>query len=90
VIKAFVSKFNTALTTECESLEITPEIKPYMIDDIQSLVEMLTTANGQKPLISRKLAASLSGLASDVDADFEQMEQERKEDSFVEVTEPTI
>ena len=90
VIKAFISKFNTALSAECESLEISPEIKPYMIDDIQSLVEMLTTANGQKPLISRKLAASLSGLADDVDADFQQMEQERKEDSFVEVTEPTI
>lgn len=89
VIKSFISKFNTALTTECESLEITPEIKPYMIDDIQSLVEMLTTANGQKPLISRKLAASLSGLASDVDADFEQMEEERRQDSFTEVTELT-
>lgn len=90
VIKAFIAKFNTSLAAECESLEISPEIKPYMIDDKQSLVEMLTTANGQKPLISRKLAANLSGLAEDTEADFEQMEQERKEDSFVEVTEPTI
>jgi SPP1 family phage portal protein len=90
VIKAFISKFNTSLAAECESLEITPEIKPYMIDDIQSLVEMLTTANGQKPLVSRKLAASLSGLADDTEADFQQMELEKKEDSFVDVTELTM
>jgi SPP1 family phage portal protein len=90
VIKAYVAKFNTALAAECESLEITPEINPYMIDDQQSLVEMLTTANGQKPLISRKLAASLSGLADDAEADFQQMELEKKEESFVDVTEPSM
>lgn len=90
VIKAFIAKFNTSLAAECESLEISPEIKPYMIDDKQSLIEMLTNANGQKPLISRKLAANLSGLADDVEADFQQMEQERKQDSFTDVTELTV
>lgn len=88
ILKAYLAKFNTAIAAECESLEVEAVITPYMIDDQQSLVEMLTTANGSKPLISQKLSAKLAALAQDPEEDFRQIEQEQKVDRFSNVLEP--
>ena len=90
IIKAFIGKFNTALAAECESLDIEPEITPFMIDDELSLVTLLTTANGAKPIVSQKLSAKLSGLAQDPEADFVQMEEEAKAESTFTIGEPTV
>lgn len=89
VIKAFIAKFNTQLVQECEDLEIEPEITPFMIEDQKTLVEVLTAANGSKALVSQKLAAKLSGLAQDPDADFNQIQAEAKEDKTFTIGEPT-
>ena len=88
ILKSYLAKFNTAIAAECESLEVEAVITPYMIDDEQSLVEMLTTANGNKPLISQKLSAKLAALAQDPEEDFRQIEQEQKVDRFSNVLEP--
>lgn len=90
VIKAFISKFNTSLAAECDTLEIEPEITPFMIEDEKSMVELLTMANGNKPLVSQKLAAKLSNMAQDSEEDLKQMQQEQREESYSSVTEPTI
>jgi hypothetical protein len=90
VIKAFIAKMNTALASECETLEIDPEITPFMIEDEKTLVEVLTTANGNKPLVSKKLAAKLSGLAQNADEDYAQILKEEKEESMTSVFEPTV
>lgn len=88
ILKSYIAKFNTAIAAECESLDVEAVITPYMIDDEQSLIEMLTTANGNKPLISQKLSAKLAALAQDPEEDFKQIEQERKVESFADVMQP--
>jgi hypothetical protein len=90
VIKAFIGKFNTSLASECESLEIEPEITPFMIEDELSLITLLTTANGNKALVSQKLSAKLSNLAQDPEADFAQIEAEAKTESTFTIGEPTV
>ena len=89
VIKAFIGKFNTSIASEADTLSIEPEITPFMIDDEKSLVELLTTANGNKPLISQKLSAKLSGLAQDPEKDFTQMETEATADNTFSIGQPT-
>lgn len=88
IIKAFVGNFNTKLASDCENLEIEPEITPYMIEDEKAKIDLLTTANGGRPVVSQKRSAELANLSSDTDADFEQMqEEERSRNSFV-ISEP--
>lgn len=84
IIKAFVGNFNTKLASECEALEIEPKITPYMIEDEKAKIDLLTTANGGRPVVSQKRSAELAALSSDTDADFEQMqEEESRRNSFV-------
>lgn len=90
VIKAFVSKFNTALATDCDALQIEPEIVPYMIEDDKARVELITIANGGKPVISQKLSAKLAQLSQDPEADFAQMEAEAAKENTFSLNEPTI
>ena len=51
VIQAFLAQMNSrdeAFTQACETLEIKPEITPYMIDDEQAQVNLLMSATGRK------------------------------------------
>lgn len=84
LLKSFISKLSTGLAVACESLDIEPEITPYMIDDDMAKITLLVTANGNKPLISQKLSAKLSGLSQDPEADFTQIEDEStKANTFI-------
>lgn len=89
VIKAFIGKLNTGLAVDAENLMVKPEITPYMIDDEKSYIDLLTSANGGKPVVSQKRSVQLAGLANDTDEDFRQLEAETaKENAFI-LGEPT-
>lgn len=89
VVKAFIGKMNTNLAEEAENLMVKPEIRPYMIDDEKSYINMLTTANGGKPVVSQKRSVELAGLANDTEEDFRQIEAETaRENAFI-LGEPT-
>lgn len=90
VIKAFIGKFNTGLASECEILQVEPQIVPFMIDDEKSYIEMLTLANGNKPLVSQKRSADLAGLSQDAEADFTQIELEADKEKSFSLNEPTL
>lgn len=83
VIKAFIGKFSTALASDCDALQVEPEIVPFMIEDDKARIELITTANGGKPVISQRLSAKLAQLSQDSEADFAQIEEEAaKENAF--------
>ena len=82
VIKAFVGSFSTTLKNDAESLSIEHEITPYMIDDVKTWVETLTTATGGKQVLSQKQGVKLANLVPDGVDDFEQIQQESKIDVF--------
>lgn len=90
VIKAYIGKFNTKLESDAESIQIEPEIIPYMIEDELTDITKWTTANGGKPVVSQKLSSKLAGLSKDPDADFEQMQSESDRANQFSFNEPTI
>ena len=48
------------------------------------------TANGQKPLISQKESAEKSGLSSNHEEDYKQMQEEAEMNSYAGAFEPTV
>lgn len=90
IIKAYIGKFNTQLTTAADELQVEPEVIPYMIGDDKADIEKWLLANGNKPLVSQKTSAQKAGLSNDPDADFEQMQQEASIESTFSLAEPTI
>lgn len=89
VIKAYIGKFNTKLESDAESIQIEPEIIPYMIEDELTDITKWTTANGGKPVVSQKLSSKLAGLSKDPEADFEQMQAENDRANQFSFNEPT-
>ena len=90
VIKAFISKFNTQLATDCDTLQIEPEITPYMIDDEKNNIDLLVAANGGKPVISQKRSVELANLSNDHEAEFAQIEKEAEKEKTLTLSEPTF
>lgn len=90
LLKAFVSKLDTKLAAEAETLEISAEVTPYMIDDETALMNWLSIANGGKPVISHRTSIEQAGIAKDTDAEFEAIQKETKEIQTTNLFEPTV
>jgi SPP1 family phage portal protein len=90
VIKAFIGKFNTSLETDCENLEIEPEITPYMLTSEIDEINYWMTANGNKPMISQKQSVMAASLSQNPEADFEQIQDESSRENFFSIAEPVV
>jgi len=90
ILQSYIGKFNTQLHSACESLTIEPEIIPYMIEDEQAKVKLLTDANGGKPVVSQKTSVQQLGWVDDIDAEYDQILKEENASAYVDITEPTI
>lgn len=90
VVKAFIGLFNTELEVDAESLEIEPEITPYMLTNELDEINMWLAANGNKPLVSQKASVKGANLTQDPEKDFEQIQEEANADSAFSIGEPVI
>lgn len=92
IVKAFLKVANRqqdGWSEAAEHLIIEPIITPYIIEDEQSKVNILTAANGNKPIASRRATVQRLGWAEDTDAEIKAMEEEEAaENSFIQ-GEPT-
>jgi hypothetical protein len=87
IIQAFLGQFNTQLKTATESLTIEPEIVPYMIEDEQAKVDLLKTANGNKPIVSQKTTVEQLGWVNDSNAEYEQIIKEQESEKVTDIFE---
>jgi hypothetical protein len=78
LIKAYIGKFNASLENDCETMEIEPEIKPYMLTGEMDEINKWITANGGKPIISQKQSVKSANLSQNPEADYEQIQNELK------------
>lgn len=78
IISSFLELMNPRFKEAIQTLEITPIVTPYDIENESEMVETLMTANGNKPLISQKTAMQKFGI-KDTDAEFEQIAKENTE-----------
>lgn len=90
VILAYIGQMNTSLGSECEQIEIEPNIVPYMItSDIDDLNYWLT-ANGNKPVISQEESVERAGLSRNVELTMKKInDQSAMDNSFV-IGEPQL
>jgi hypothetical protein len=88
VIKAFIGKFNTALESECEDLEIEPEITPYMLTSELDELTYWMTANGNKPVISQEESIEKTGLSMNPKDTFEKIREETGRENTFTIGEP--
>ena len=69
-------RINTALEAEADNVWLEPVFTPYLPKNNKEEIEILATARGNKPLISRKTAAENNPLVGDVDAELDRMQED--------------
>ena len=90
VILAYIGQMNASLESECEQIEIEPEIVPYMItSDIDDLNYWLT-ANGNRPVISQEESVERAGISKDVERTMQKLNEQSQADNSFMIGEPVI
>lgn len=75
--------------SDAESLEVTPEIIPYKINDETTLISNLTAADGGKAIISQKTAIKTLGWAKNTDEELVQIQKEEEQSNSFDMFEPS-
>lgn len=89
IVKAYLGIANKAWKTAADKLIVEPIITPYIIEDEQSKINILTAANGNKQIASRRATVQRLGWADDPDEEVKAIEaEEAQENSFLQ-GEPT-
>ena len=92
VVKAFLKEANIrqeGWTEAADHLVIEPVITPYLIEDEQSKINILTAANGNKPIASRQTTVQRLGWVDDAQAEIRSIEEEEAAERYIEGHEPT-
>lgn len=90
LIKTFIGMFNSGLKATCDSMDIEPEITPYMLDDEETKVDILVAATGGKPILSQKTAVGQLNYTNDPEKEYERILEEEQSINTIETLEPTI
>jgi SPP1 family phage portal protein len=90
LIKAFIGMFNSGLKATCDSMDIEPEIVPFMIDDEETKVDILVAATGGKPILSQKTAVGQLNYTNDSEREYELIKEEEQGMNVLETLEPTV
>lgn len=81
---------DNSLNETCKAIDIEPEIIPYMIDDEETKVQILSTATGGKPILSQKTAVEQLNYTNDSEKEYEQILEEEQGLNVLETLEPTV
>ena len=90
ILKAYLGIANKVAWKEAAArLIVEPIITPYIIEDEQSKINILTAANGNKQIASRRATVQRLGWADDPDEEVKAIEAEEAEESYIYGHEPT-
>ena len=67
---------------DIDALRVDNVITPYRIGDRKEQVEVLMTANGNKPIMSQRESIEQYGMSDDVEQTMREIAEEEKADSF--------
>lgn len=73
-----IGRLNTAYEEASETIEITPSVVPYMIDDLEADVNIALKASGGEAIASRKTVVKLAKLVDNVDEEVTAIQAEEK------------
>ncbi|WP_448104705.1 phage portal protein [Pedobacter panaciterrae] len=78
IIKTLLGEINPKFKSIIDDLEIDPELTPYMIDDEEGALNLMTIATGGKQILSQKTAIARSGIVEDSEAEYDLILAEQK------------
>lgn len=76
IVNSILAVLNPKLKPAIDEVDFEPEITPYMIDDEQSLVDMLSTAYGGGKIASLETIVEYLGWTKDSKAEVEKIQEE--------------
>jgi SPP1 family phage portal protein len=80
ILKAFIGLIGGAsLLAESKTLELTPEVTPFMVNDDATRINNLVTAVSGK-IMSRRTAVTLNPMVTDAEEELNLLETQRKEE----------
>lgn len=89
LLKTYVGKLlNPKLEKASKNLSIKPKFNPYMIDDLKAKIDMLMTANGNKPVISQQKSVALGNLVENSQEEWEIIKAESEEEKQKDIFQP--
>ena len=88
ILLAYIAQMNTSLATACESIEIEPEIIPYIITSDQDELNYWMTANGNQPVISQEESIALAGVSMNPAHTMEKIKDEQTAANSFTIDEP--
>lgn len=88
--KAFIAVMNPKLAKAVQTIQVEPEVVPYMINDKTTMINNLVTATAGKAIISRKQAVKMAGFVDDIEAELAELDKEEQEDIIANAFEPAI
>lgn len=77
ILKTYVGKLNTGLASEAEAVELTPEVIPYMVDDMADEINNLVTAVSGG-IMSTQTATGKNPLVDDGEKEFQIITKEKE------------
>lgn len=90
IIKTLLGEMNSKYKKIIDDLDIDPELTPYMIDDEEGALNLMTIATGGKQILSQKTAIRRSGIVEDAEAEYELIKEEEKAASTLDVYGPPV
>ena len=81
VVQAFLKLMNAsdrAFCEACDTIEVEPEINPFIIGDDEQTVKMLTQATGNRAIMSRETAIENLGWVNDAEKELKKILQDEK------------
>lgn len=79
IILSYLGQIDSNNKSKYESLDISHEIRPYMIDDRKGLIDEIVSANGNKPFISIVRSMQMLGDIPNPDDEYKQILQEEND-----------
>ncbi len=89
ILKAFVGAMNTKMKDQAGTLEISCDIDPYMPSDMATDITSLINATGGKAILSQHTAIARSGLVSNAEDEYKQIQEEDSVNNIQNLFNPT-
>lgn len=90
IILAYISQMNQRLESACNSIQIVPEIIPYMIESDLDNLQYWMMANGNQPLISQEESIARAGISMNPADTMEKIASEQERKNMFNLGEPTL
>ena len=90
IILAFLAMMDKGLASACETIEIEPEIVPYMITSDIDELNYWMTANGNKPVISQEESVSMAGISNNPEITMQKLNAQAEAENTFNIGEPVM